>query len=85
VDPRQPRSLHHRAEHAHQPTRQRARRLPGLTSPGHAQRFLSVYGPSAQDFRPRRPLFPAPEDRQEMGQSFHTWQAIPSLPPAAED
>jgi putative transposase len=83
VDHRPQRDLHHRADNAHQPTRQRARRLQGVNSPGHAQRVLAVYGPSAQDFRPRRPLFPAPEDRQEMGQRVHPWQAITSLPTAA--
>lgn len=39
---RQPRSLNTRAENSHQPTRQRERRMQGVTSPGHAQRFLSA-------------------------------------------
>jgi putative transposase len=83
VEHRQHRYLNNRAENSHQPTRQRERRLQGFKSPGHAQRFLSAYGPIAQQFRPRRHLLPAPEYRQEMGQRFDTWQEITSLPTAA--
>jgi putative transposase len=83
VEHRQHRYLNNRAENSHQPTRQRERRMQGFKSPGHAQRFLSVYGPIAQHFRPRRHLFSAPEYRQEMRQRFHTWQAITNLPAAA--
>ena len=39
--------LNNRAEHAHQPTRERERRMRRFTSPGHAQRFLAAYGPIA--------------------------------------
>jgi len=35
--------LHNRAEHAHQPTRER--RVRRFKDPGHAQRFLAAYGP----------------------------------------
>jgi putative transposase len=45
VEPRQHRDLNNRAENAHQPTRQRERRLQRFKSPGHAQRFLAAYGP----------------------------------------
>jgi len=48
----------------------------GFTSPGHAQRFLSAYGPIAQHFRPRRHRLPAPEYRQEMAQRFQIWREI---------
>jgi putative transposase len=82
VEHRQHRYLNNRAENSHQPTRQRAWRVPGFKSPGHAQRFLLVYGPIAQHFRPRRHLFSAPAYRQEMWQRFHTWQDITSLPTA---
>jgi putative transposase len=85
VEPRQQRSLNHRAEHAHQPTRQRERRLQGCKSPGHAPRVLSVDGPIAKYCRPRRHLCPAPEDRQERGKRFHPWQERTSLPTAASD
>jgi putative transposase len=54
VEHRQHRYLNNRAENSHQPTRQRERRMQRFKSPGHAQRFLSAYGPIAQHFRPRR-------------------------------
>jgi putative transposase len=79
VEHRQHRYLNNRAENSHQPTRQRERRMQGFKSPGHAQRFLSAYGPVAQHFRPRRHRFPASAYRQEMQQRFDTWQAITSL------
>jgi putative transposase len=68
VEHRQHRYLNNRAENSHQPTRQRERRMQGFKSPGHAQRFLSAYGPIAQHFRPRRHRFFAPAYRQEMQQ-----------------
>jgi putative transposase len=83
VEHRQHRYLNNRAENSHQPTRQRERRLQGFKSPGHAQRFLSAYGPIAQHFRPRRHLLPAPVYRHEMGKRFHSWQEITSLSTAA--
>ena len=42
VEHRQSRSLNNRCEHAPRPTRQRVYRRQGLTSAGHAQRFLSA-------------------------------------------
>src|SRR5262244_3601865 len=54
VEHRHHRYLNNRAENSHQPTRQRAYRMQGFTSPGPAQRFLSASGPMAQHFRPRR-------------------------------
>jgi putative transposase len=83
VEHRQHRYLNNRAENSHQPTRQRERRMQGFKSPGHAQRFLSAYGPIAQHFRPRRHRLPAPKYRQEMGNRFATWQAITAFPTAA--
>jgi putative transposase len=83
VEHRQHRYLNNRAENSHQPTRQRERHMRRFKSPGHAQRFLSAYGPIAQHFRPRRHLLPAPAYRQELRQRFHTWQDIASLPTAA--
>ena len=76
VEHRRHRHLNNRAEHSHQPTRQRERRMQGFKSPGHAQRFLAAYGPIAQHFRPRRHRFSARAYREEMRQRFHTWQAI---------
>jgi putative transposase len=83
VDHRQHRYLNNRAENSHQPTRQRERRLQGFKSPGHAQRFLSAYGPIAQHFRPRRHRWSAPAYRQELRHRFDTWQDLTNLPTAA--
>jgi putative transposase len=83
VEHRQHRYLNNRSENSHQPTRQRERRMQGFKSPGHAQRFLSAYGPIAQHFRPRRHLLRALGCRQEMGNRFHTWQELTNLPIAA--
>src|SRR4030095_11828 len=73
---RQHRYLNNRAENLHQPTRQRERRMQRFKSPGHAQRFLSAYGPIAQHFRPRRHRWSAPAYRQEMQKRFQLWRAI---------
>jgi hypothetical protein len=40
VEHRQHRYVNNRAEHSHQPTRQRERRLQGVKAPGQAQRWL---------------------------------------------
>jgi len=48
VEHRQSRYLNNRCENSHRPTRQREWRMQGFKSPGHAQRFLSAYGPIAQ-------------------------------------
>jgi putative transposase len=42
-------------------------------SAGHAQRFLSAYGPIAQHFRPRWHLLSAIDYRQEMRNRFESW------------
>jgi putative transposase len=83
VDHRQHRYRNNRAENSHQPTRQRERHRQGFKSPGHAQRFLSSYGPIAQHFRLRRHVLSAPEYLQELGNKFHTWQNTTRLPTAA--
>ena len=59
VEHRQSRYLNNRCENSHRPTRQREYRMQGFKSAGHAQRFLSAYGPIAQHFRPRRHLWSA--------------------------
>jgi putative transposase len=83
VEHRQHRYLNNRAENSHQPTRQREQRMQRFKSPGHAQRFLSAYGPIAQHFRPGRHRLSAPEYRQEMSKRFASWREITSLPTAA--
>src|SRR2546425_8888821 len=82
VEHRQHRYLNNRAEHSHQPTRQRERRMQGFKSPGHAQRFLSAYGLIAQHFRLRRHRLSAPAYRQELQNGFQIWQEI-TLPAMA--
>jgi putative transposase len=76
LEHRQSRYLNNRCESSHRPTRQRERPMQGFTSPGHAQRFLSAYGPIAQHFRPRRHLWSASAYRQEMRQRFQSWAEI---------
>jgi putative transposase len=83
VEHRQHRYLNNRAENSHQPTRQRERRMQGFKSAGHAQRFLSAYGPIAQQFRPRRHLFPASEYRLERQKRFQMWGEITATGMAA--
>jgi putative transposase len=57
--------------------------MQGFKSAGHAQRFLSSYGPSAQHFRPRRHRWSAPEYRQEMRQRGQVWSEITGVRMAA--
>jgi putative transposase len=73
---RQSRYFNNRCENSHLPTRQCERRMQRFKSPGHAQHFLSAYGPITQHFRPRRHLLQAGEYRQEMVQRFEIWQDI---------
>ena len=83
VEHRQSRYLNNRCEQSHRPTRQRERRMQGFKSAGHAQRFLSAYGPIAQHFRPRRHLLSASEYREEMGNRFESWAEITGTERAA--
>jgi putative transposase len=83
VEHRQSRYLNNRCENSHRPTRQRERRMQGFKSPGHAQRFLSAYGPIAQHFRPRRHLLSASAYRHEMGHRFASWAEITGTERAA--
>src|SRR5712664_3438009 len=76
VEHRQHRYLNNRAENSPQPTRQRERRMQRFKSLGHAQRFLSAYGPIAQHFHPPRHRLSAPAYRQEMRNRFQVWQEI---------
>ena len=76
VEHRQSRSLNNRCEHSHRPTRQRERRMQGVKSPGHAQRFLAAHGPIAQHFRPRRHLLSASAYHEEMGNRFERWAKL---------
>jgi putative transposase len=79
VEHRPHRYLNNRAENSHQSTCQRERCMQRFKSPGHAQRFLAVYGPIASHFRPRRHLLSAHDYRQEMAQRFRTWRDVTGL------
>src|SRR5690242_11295285 len=83
VEHRQSRYLHNRCENSHRPTRQREYRMQGFKSAGHAQRFLSAYGPIAQHFRPRRHLLSASAYRAEMRNRFASWTEITGTERAA--
>ena len=83
VEYRQHRYLNNRTENSHQPTCQREKRMQGFKSPGHAERFLSAYGPIAQRFRLRRHRLHAPEYRHEMRQRSQTWGEMTSTIMAA--
>jgi putative transposase len=83
VEHRQSRYLNNRCENSHRPTRQREYRMQGFKSAGHAQRFLSVYGPITQHFRPRRHLLSAAEYREEMRSRFASWAEVTGTERAA--
>jgi putative transposase len=53
IEHRQHRYLNNRAENAHQPTRQRERRMPRLKSSGHAPRVLAACGPQVGPYLQR--------------------------------
>ena len=57
--------------------------MQGFKSTGHAQRFLSAYGPTTQHFRPRRHLLSASDYRQEMRNRFESWAEITGTERAA--
>src|SRR5712691_4425869 len=83
VEHQQSRYLNNRCENSHRPTRQRAYRMQGFKSAGHAQRCLSAYGPIAQHFRPRRHLLSALAYRAEMQNRFARWAHITGTEQAA--
>ena len=79
VEHRQHRYLNNRAENSHQPTRQWERRMQGFKSPGHAQRFLSAYGPIAQHFRPKRHRLSASAYHKVIAQRFQSWHQVTGM------
>jgi len=76
VEHRQHKRLNNRAEHSHQPTRERERRMRRFKNPGHAQRFLAAYGPIASHCRPRRHRLTAAAYRATSAERFATWRAV---------
>ncbi len=83
VEHRQHKRLNNRAEHAHQPTRARARRMRRCKSPGHAQRFLAAYGPLATHCRPCRHRLTATTSRATRTARCATWRAVTGTPALA--
>jgi len=83
VEHRRHKGLNNRAENAHQPTRERERRMRRFKRPGHAQRFLAPYGPIASHFRPRRQRLTAQAYRETRTGRFATWRAVTGSPAMA--
>ena len=83
VEHRKHRRLNNRCENSHQPTRQRERTMRCFKSPGHAQRFLSAFGPIREHFCPRRHRLRAEEYRRERVRRFQVWNEVSSLQLAA--
>ncbi len=83
VEHRRHTGLNNRAENAHQPTRERERRMRRFKRPGHAQRFLAAYGPIASHFRPRRHRRTAAAYRETSTERFATWRAVTGTPARA--
>ncbi len=83
VEHRQSRYLNNRAENSHQPTRQREHAMQRFKSPGHAQRFLSAFGPIREHFCPRRHRLRAEEYRRERVRRFQVWNEVVGLPVTA--
>ncbi len=83
VEHRQHKRLNNRAENSHQPTRQRERTMRRFKSSGHAQRFLSAFGPIREHFCPRRHRLKAEEYRGERVRRFQVWSEVVSLQMAA--
>ena len=80
VEHRRHKGRNNRAEHAHQPTRERERRMRRFTDPGHAQRFLAASGPIASHCRPRRHRLTAETYRETRAGRFASWRAVTGTP-----
>jgi putative transposase len=83
VEHRQSRDLNNRAENSHQPTRKRERVMQRFKSAGHAQRFLSAFGPIRDHFFPQRHRLKASEYRALRDQSFQVWKEGTGVRPIA--
>jgi len=83
VEHRQHKRLNNRAENSHQPTRVREKVMRRFKSPGHAQRFLSAFGPIRQHLRPKRHTMSAAVYRTQIQAQFKSWQEVTGLQVAA--
>lgn len=76
VEHRRHRRLNNRAENSHQPTRKRECMMQRFKSAGHAQRFLSAFGPIRGHFCPRRHRMKAHEYRADRQLRFQLWNEV---------
>jgi putative transposase len=76
VEHRQHIGLNNRAEHSHQPTRQRERTRRRFKSGGQAQRYLSAFGLIQRHLRPRRHRFTARAYGAERHRRFLAWTEV---------
>ena len=83
VEHRQSRYLNNRAENSHQSTRKRERVMQRFKSAGHAQRFLSAFGPIRDHFCPRRHRLKAQDYRAQREQRFRVWKEVSGMQTAA--
>jgi putative transposase len=83
VEHRKHKRLNNRAENSHQPTRQREHMMRRFKSAGHAQRFLSAFGPIREHFCPRRHRLKAREYRAERAHRFLIWTEVTGVQLAA--
>ena len=83
VEHRRHQGLNNRAENAHQPTRERERRMRRFKDPGHAQRFLAASGPIASHCRPRCHRLTAFAYRETRHERCATWRAVTGTPARA--
>ena len=83
VEHRKHKRLNNRAENSHQPTRQRERTMRCFKSAGHAQRFLSAFGPIREHFCPRRHRLRAEDYRRERVRRLEVWNEVSNLQLAA--
>ena len=79
VDHRRHTGLNHRAENAHQPTRQRERLMRRFKSAEHAQRVLAPFGAVGDHFRVGRSRTAAPARRQLLIERHSTWREVVGL------
>ncbi len=83
VEHRQSRYRNNRAENSHQPTRKRERVMQRFKSAGHAQRFLSAFGPIREHVCPRRQRLKAREYRAQRQGRFQIWNQVTGVQAAA--
>jgi len=69
-----------RAENSHQSTRLREKVMRRFKSAGHAQRFLSAFGPISSHFRVGRHLYSAIGYRVVMKARFAVWNDVIGIP-----